>query len=412
MSQRELGRAVVLRLMAQRQWTVGRGAEEMGLTVRQARRLLRRFEAEGVRGLVHRSRGKPAPNRTSGELRRRILSLAAETYVQFNDTHLHEALAEREGIEIGRETLRRLLRQAGHRAKRGRRPRQHRRRRDPKERRGEMVQWDGSLHAWVAGGPKWALLAAVEDADGTAPWALFAPAESSIAYLRLLAGVVKRVGIPQSIYHDQHGALRRSDGHWSLEEQLRGEQEPTQVGAALRDLAIRSILARSPQGKGRIERFFGVAQDRLVAELALRKIRTIEEANDYLQQEWLDDFNRRFGATAARRHSLYRRAGQLDLEKILALRYERTVAADNTVKLGDLTLQIPPGPRNRSYAQARVDVRQHLDGAWSVYYQDRRIAHLPVTDLREPVLARLKTRKTRPAKGAHETVLVYFQETL
>lgn len=250
MSQQELGRVVVLRLMAQRQWTVRKGAEEMGLTVRQARRLLRRYEKEGARGVMHRGRGKAAANRTSRELRERILKLSRETYVQFNDTHLHEALAEREGISIGRETLRRLLRQDGRRPKRGRRPRQHRRRREPKQSRGEMVQWDGSLHPWVVPGPKWALLAAVDDADSRALWALFAPAESSVAYLRLLEGVVKRVGIPHSIYHDQHRALRRADGFWSLEEQLRGEQDPTQVGAALRDLAIRSIFGPLASGQG------------------------------------------------------------------------------------------------------------------------------------------------------------------
>ncbi len=158
MSQRELGRVVVLRLMAQRQWTVPKGAEEMGLTVRQARRLLRRYEKEGARGVIHRCRGEAAANRTSRELCEPILKLSPETYVQFNDTHLHEALAEREGISIGRETLRRLLRQDGRRPKRGRRPRQHRRRREPKQHRGEMVQWDGSLHPWVVPGPKWALL--------------------------------------------------------------------------------------------------------------------------------------------------------------------------------------------------------------------------------------------------------------
>jgi transposase len=404
---------VVLGLVAQGKWTLAKGAGEMGLTVRQARRLLRRYEAGGVASLAHRSRGRPASNRISEEVRQRVVELATTTYLQFNDTHLQEALAEREGISISRPTLRRLLRREGRPAKRKRRARQHRRRREPSARRGQMVQWDGSHHPWLGPeGPRWALLAAVDDADSKVLWALFAPTESSVAYFQLLEGVLRRAGIPLSLYHDQHGALRRSDGHWSLEEQLRGEQDPTQVGAALRDLGIRSILARSAQGKGRIERFFEVAQDRLVAELALRKIQSLEEANEYLHHEWIEDFNRRFGAVPAERQSLYRRPGRLDLKRILSFRYERTVAADNTVKLGDLILQIPPGPRNRSYAQARVDIRQHLDGSWSVYYQDRSIASLPPTPLREPTRARLKTRKSRPAKGAHETVLVYFQETV
>jgi hypothetical protein len=274
-----------------------------------------------------------------------------------------------------------------------------------------MVQWDGSTHHWVGhDGPQWSLLAAVDDADGTATHALFAPSENSVSYLQLLAGIVGRAGIPLSVYEDQHGALVRSDGHWSLEEQLRGEQDPTQVGAALRDLGIRPIIARSPQGKGRIERFFGVAQDRLSAELALRGITTLQAANEYLQSEWIDDFNRRFAAPPASPEILYRPCGDLDLKKILALRYERTVAADNTIRLGDLTLQIPPGPRHRSYAKARVDVRQHLDGSWSVYYQDHCIAHHPATSIAEPFRARLRTSRARHTKGAQQAILVYFQE--
>jgi transposase len=411
MSQRELSRAVALGLVAEGKWTVRQAAEQMGLSDRQARRLSRRFDQDGAAGIAHRSRGRPAANRLAAEVRHRVLELVGDRYGGFNDTHLREALVEREGIAIGRETLRRLLRSQGIAAKRRRRPRKHRRRRDPSPNRGQMVQWDGSTHHWVGdNGPRWSLLAGVDDADGTAAHALFAPSESSLSYLQLLAGMVDRVGIPLSVYQDQHGALVRSDGHWSLEEQLRGEQDPTQVGAALRDLGIRPILARSPQGKGRIERFFGVAQDRLSAELIVRGITTLEAANQYLQGEWIDDFNRRFADQPAAPEILYRSCKHLDLHKILALRYQRTVAADNTVRLGDLTVQIPPGPRHRSYAKARVDVRQHLDGSWSVYYQDHRIAHHPATTSAEPFRARLRTSRYRHTKGAQQTILVYFQE--
>ena len=251
-------------------------------------------------------------------------------------------------------------------------------------------------------------MAAVDDADGKVEAAFFTTRETSAAYLRLLQGVLKRSGIPQSIYQDRHGALRRNDGYWSLEEQLAGEQTPTQVGQALRELGIQPIFARSAQGKGRIERFFGVAQDRLVAELRSRGIVEMEAANAYLDKEWLAGFNRRFGRAPRKQESAYRRIAGLDLRQILSFRYQRTVSNDNVVVLGDVEIAIPPGPRGRSYAKARVDVRQHLDGSWSVYFKGQRIAEHDATPLSEPQRVRVKTRRSRPAKGADEAVLVYF----
>ena len=165
----------------------------MGLTVRQARRLLRRLEREGPRGVVHRGRGKAAANRTPPELCQRILSLSRRLTPVQRHPPARGARRARGDHDRSRDATPALApRRQG--TQRARRPRQHRRRREPKERRGEMVQWDGSLHPWVAPGPKWSLLAAVDDADGRALWALFAPAESSAAYLRLLAGVVQRSG--------------------------------------------------------------------------------------------------------------------------------------------------------------------------------------------------------------------------
>ncbi|MCP3960553.1 MAG: ISNCY family transposase [bacterium] len=358
---------------------------------------------------LYSNRGRPASNRLSAKTRQRVLELVKKKYVGFNDTHLCEVLAEREKIVLGRETLRSLLRREGLGPKRKRRVRQHRRRRDPRSCRGMMVQWDGSWHPWLGPEhPKWTLMAAVDDADGKVASAFFTRRETSAAYFGLLKGVLKRSGIPQNVYQDRHGALRRNDGYWSLEEQLAGEQTPTQVGQALRDLGIEPIFARSAQGKGRIERFFGVAQDRLVAELCSRGIEEMEEANAYLASEWLADFNRRFGRAPRKAESAYRSVRGLDLRQILSFRYQRVVSNDNVVVLGDVEIAIPPGPRRRSYAKARVDVRQHLDGSWSVYYQGTRIAQHNATVLSEPQRVRVKTRRSRPAKGADEAVLVYF----
>ncbi len=409
LNQKELSRARVLALVTEGHLLVKEAAGRMGLSARQTRRLLRRYEKAGAAGLAHGNRGRPAANGVAAETRQRILELVKEKYQGFNDTHLCEVLAEREKIAIGRETLRSILRSEGIVAKRKRRAPRHRRRREPRPCRGMMLQWDGSPHPWLGEGhPRSTLMAAVDDADGKVVSAFFTESETSAAYLRLLEGALRGSGIPQSIYQDRHGALRRNDGFWSLEEQLAGEQTPTQVGQALGELGIRPIFARCPQGKGRIERFFGVAQDRLVAELRSRGITTLEEANRYLQEEWLVAYNRRFGRAARKPESVYGSVRGLDLRRILSFRYSRVVSKDNVVRLGDLEISIPPGPRRRSYAKARVDVRQHLDGSWSVYYQDRRIAEHEATTLSTPQRVRVKTRRSRPAKGADEAVLVYF----
>ena len=179
---------------------------------------------------------------------------------------------------------------------------------------------------------------------------------------------------------DQHGALKRNDDHWTLAEELRGRQDPTQVGGALEALAIACIYALSPQAKGRVERLWGTLQDRLTSELRLAQARTVAEANAVLAGYRLDH-NRRFAVRPHDATSAWRpvRSG-LDLERICSFRYEATVLNDNTVRLGGtIVLDIPPRPRGRSWAGTRVEVRQLLDGTWRVYSGDRLIATGPAT---------------------------------
>jgi transposase len=412
MGHRELVRYRVLSLVLEGQLALQDAAAKLGLSVRQARRLLRAVEERDARGLVHGNRGRTPPNRTDEEVRKKVLAWVAEdgTYCGLNDTHLCELLAEREGIQIGRETLRSLLRQAGFRAKRRRRPRQHHRRRERSAVKGLMVLWDGSPHRWLGPQcPELTLMAAVDDADGELLAAFFVPNETTEAYLRLLQDILTRRGVPASIYQDRHGALRRNDDRWSLEEQLAGRQHPTQVGQALEDLAIRAIFALSPQAKGRIERLFATLQDRLLAELRLARIGSLDQANRFLADSWIDRYNRRFQKRSAKAGSAYRPVARLDLRRILAFRYPATVLNDNTVRLGGLILDIPPGPRRRSYAQAHVDVRQHLDGSWTVYYQNQPIANAPASPLAEPLRYRTHRSKRR-SKGAPQEHFVYLPE--
>ncbi len=409
MSSKELVRYRVLSGVLEGQLALQKAAVTLGVSLRHARRLLHRVGAHGPQGLVHGNRGRSPSNRTPDELREQILAWVEDRYADFNDVHLTEVLAERENVSIGRETLRSLLRGAGYRPKRKRRPKKHHRRRERSPTKGLMVLWDGSPHQWLGEDkPAITLMAAVDDADGELLAAFLAPQETSEAYLRLLRSVVLGRGIPVSIYQDRHSALRRNDDSWSLEEQLAGRQCPTQVGQALEDLAIQPIFALSPQAKGRVERLFGVLQDRLLAEMRLDGVTSLEAANRYLEEYWIRRYNRRFRKHPRSRDTSFRSRRGFDLHQILTFRYQAVVFNDNTVRLGGLTIDIPPGPRDRSYAKARVDVRQHLDGSWTVTYQEQIIAQAPASPLAEPMRYLKKTTGHKRTKAARQEIFVYL----
>jgi transposase len=400
MGQRQLQRWHVMKLVEVGKITLKEASEKIGVSYRQAKRIGSAIRDRGMKALVHGNRGRPSQRRLSEPLRQRVLELAQGLYKDFNDTHLTEVLSEREGIELSRETVRRLRRGAGQEPKRKRRSPRHRKRRERMAQEGAMVLWDGSPHPWFGDQyPPCCLMAAMDDARGKLLAARFFPFEGASGYLWLLKTMVKRYGIPLVIYHDRHGALYRNDSHWSLEEQLAGRQEPTQVGLALEALGIGSIAALSPQAKGRIERLFGVLQDRLIAELRLEGTHTIQEANGFLRG-FLPRFNRRFAVRARDSQKAWREVPrELDLDRLISFRYRSVVGNDNSVRIGGLILDLPPGPQRRSYAKAEVEVRQLLDGSWRVYDEDRLIARHPSTELRDPVRALAHNRRIQGASS-------------
>ncbi|MFH1865141.1 MAG: ISNCY family transposase, partial [Candidatus Eisenbacteria bacterium] len=371
LSQREVHRAAVLDQVAQGALSLREAAELMCISYRQARRVNSRYREQGLASLAHGGRGRPAANAIDPELRARVIELHEQSYSNFNDTHFAEMLDEKEDITISREMVRTILRHAGKPPKRRRRPPRHRSRRPRKLRRGIMMQWDGSPHHWFGEDrPPCCLMGAIDDADSSLLGALFVPAESSVGYLRLLDMVLKRHGKPLSAYHDRHTILIRGDDHWSLEEQILGEQFPTHVGRVLRELGIEPIPANSPQAKGRIERSFGIMQDRLIAELEFHGITDIGNANTWLEEVFIDRYNSRFAKKPEFPGSAFRKISTKDRYLKIAFAYLATVANDNCVRLGGLAIDIPPGKRRRGYAKAKVVVKQHLDGAWTVWLQD------------------------------------------
>jgi transposase len=361
MSRKELPRAGLVTAAVAGRISNREGAAALHLTPRQFQRLKQRFRGGGAAALRHRGRGRPSHRRLAVAVCARVQALLQERYAGFNDTHLTEKLRELHGLTISRESVRRLRRALGLGAVHRRRPAQHRARRPREAAAGQLLQLDGSPFDWLeARGPRLTLLGAIDDATSQVVALHFRPTEDLHGYVTLLRQVFTTAGLPVALYGDGINILVRTDRHWSLEEQLAGAQAPTHVGRMLQELGIGYVQARSPQGKGRIERLWGTLQDRLVSELRLRRIATRAAANAFLPG-FLADFNRRFSRAAQQPHPVWRRPPR-DLELVLSCRYPRVVARDNTVRLGPRLLQIPRGPAGRSYARRRVDVRELLDG--------------------------------------------------
>jgi transposase len=384
LSSREQQRGQVITQILEGRLPVRDAARLLAHSIRHTRRLLARVRTRGPAALAHGNRGRSSPRRTAETIRARVLALARGLYGGSNDCHFTELLAEREAIRLSRSTVRRLLRQAGIGSPRTRRPPRHRRRRERMPQAGLLVQMDGSHHPWLEDrGPRLVLHAAIDDATGTVLAAVFRPEEDAHGYFLIIRRLIRRYGVPAAVYTDRHGLFRRDPKtRLPLTEQLTGAEPSTQVGRALHQLGIKWIPASSPQGKGRVERLFGTFQDRLVVELRLAHARTLAQAQRVLDR-FLPRYNARFAVPAAHPEPAWRPApDRRDLERICCFRHRRTVAQDNTIRLGRHWLQLLPGPNGRSYAKTRVDVHAFLDGTFGVSYRGkplpcRRLSHAP-----------------------------------
>jgi transposase len=376
MSRKEVVRPGLFKALVAGQLTNSQVAVGLRLSVRQVQRLKGRFRATGVVGLVHQTRGRPSRRRLAPALRQRVVDLMGTVYAGLNDCHLTEKLREVEGLSIGRESVRRVRQSLGLPAKHPRRPPRHRRRRLPAARVGSLVLLDGSPAAWLEDrGPTMTLHGALDDATGAVLALHFRPAEDLHGYATVLETVFTTWGLPVACYGDGTNILVRNDPHWTLEEELHGAQAPTHLGRVLVDLGIGYIRARSPQAKGRIERLWRTLQDRLIVELRLQGITSSEAATAFLPL-FIADYNRRFAHPPADPIPAWRRPPR-DLALVLSCRYTRTVARDNTVRLGPRWVQLPPGPGGRSQAGRRVELRECLDGRLVALAAGRLLAAQP-----------------------------------
>ena len=352
--------------------TVDEAGRVLRLSVRQIHRLLDRYRAEGAAGLVHGNRGRSPAHRTGDELRDRLVELATTTYAGVNRAHLAELLAEREGLVVPERTLRRILAEGSVAPVRTRRPPRHRSRRERMAREGQMVQTDGSRHRWFGQDhPEATLIGVVDDATSRLTGATFRVDEDAAGYLTAFAQTAAAYGLPGSVYSDRHGIfIAERNRAPTLAEQLTGKRTFTQVGRALDEAGIAWIGAHSAPAKGRVERAWGTLQDRLVAELRLETITTIEDANAFLPR-FLVRYNRRFMVPARVPEPAWRPwpAG-LSAEAVFCFHYPRRVAPDATISWPGGPLALPRRPDGRSWAGRSVVLQERLDGSLWIAHGD------------------------------------------
>jgi hypothetical protein len=355
MSQKELKRLHVIHRVIEGSLTQLRAAELISLSERQIRRIAKRIGAEGDKGIQHRSRGRESNRKTSKKLVERVRRLYREKYQGFGPTLTAEKLSELEGVEVSKESVRTWLMESGQWQKR-RKVGTHRHWRERKNCFGEMLQLDGSHHDWFEGRrPKCVLMAYIDDATSRV-YGRFYEYEGTIPAMDSFKRYIRKYGIPMSVYMDKHTTYK-STAEPSIEDEINGTAPLSEFGRALTALEVEIIHAHSPQAKGRIERLFKTLQDRLVKEMTLRGINTIEEANRYLDT-YLSGHNKRFAVGAKERDNMHREIPKgLKLDKVLCIRTIRTLRNDFTIAHNGNLYQIESNVRAKE-----VTVEERVDG--------------------------------------------------
>jgi transposase len=375
--------------------TVFDASRVLNLSVRQVYRLLASVRAQGVACVRHGHCGRVAWNRSDEKLWERVIKLVRERYTDINDRHVQELLEREHCITVNRETLRRRLRWAGIAPKRKRRARQYRARRERRASAGMLLQIDGSRHDWLEGrGETLTLVGAKDDATGEV-WALFAEAETGRAYFALMREIFLSTGLPLALYSDRH-TIFHSPREPTIIEQLNNSRPLTQFGRAMEELGVSIIKAYSPQAKGRIERQWGVFQDRLVVELRLAGVRTLEEANRVLKV-FLRDYNSRFSVAAREAQTAWRTAPAAHrLDRILCLKQTRQVGNDHTISFDGLVLQIPAPKKFFSLAKKQVEVLVLRDASVEICYAGQTVGRYSQRRVAQ-LVEKYKRAKTRVA---------------
>src|SRR4051795_12139136 len=353
---------VILKAMARKiSWIDA--AEIAGMSVRNMQRKRQAYQEYGYTGLFDQRRGKRSIHRVPMETAERVLALYRDRYFDLNVRHFHEKLQEDEGIQLSYSWVKQALQGAGLVARRRKRG-THRRRRPRRPLPGMLLHIDGSTHRWFQDDRYYDLIVLLDDATSEIYYAQLVEEESTRTVMSGVREVIERKGVFCALYSD-----RGSHFFYTPKAGERVDQSRlTQVGRALKELGVQMMPAYSPQARGRSERSFGTWQGRLPQELRLAGISTLEAANRFLRERYIDEFNRKFTVTAEQKSSAFRRCSRSDLDWIFTVQTERVVAKDNTVAIGDRVWQIEKSGFRSTLAGCRMTIHEHLDGRVSLRY--------------------------------------------
>jgi len=400
MSDGELRRATVLAQVKSKAWTLVEAAERMGLSYRQTKRLWRRYQAKGAKGLVHGNAGRSSNRAQPKKVRRKVMGLIRAKYwgvvgERFGPTLAAEHLASEDSIELSPTTVRRWMLAEGLWS-RERKTREHRKRRDRREHFGDLVQLDGSFHEWLEKrGPRGCLMNLVDDATSTTLCRL-GDQETIWAAVGVLRAWMEKYGVPRALYTDWKNVYVREP---TAQEYLRGTPATTQFGRMCERLGIKIIAAGSPEAKGRVERNHGTHQDRLVKKLRRKKTTTHGQVNDYLEQEYCDDHNRRFAVDAASDADYHLPLpSATKLREIFRLETERTLGNDWVVRHENHFYQVEARSRNHAPAKSKVTVCEGEDGTIEIHYRGRKLSWLPIEQ--RPAKPEAAAKRNRPGTPA------------
>ncbi|TFH90198.1 ISNCY family transposase [Vibrio ouci] len=367
LSHKELDRLTVIKSVHAGRLLQKEAASQLDLSVRQIKRLLARFRAEGAKGLISRHRGKKPNNAYTDATREAAIQLVRAHYTDFGPTLASEKLEERHGIKISRETLRTWMIDASIWVTKGRKKARIHQRRKRRSRRGELIQIDGSPHAWFEErGEYCTLIVFIDDATSELMAMKFTPAETTQAYMETLDDYLVQHGRPVALYSDKHSIFRVSyperDG------------ELTQFTRAIKTLDIEPIHANSAQAKGRVERANGILQDRLVKELRLRGISDIETANAFIP-ELIEQYNKRFAIAPNNDHDAHRKVlySEEEVELIFSIHHHRKVSKNLTFQYKNSEYQITNEGKGYRLRHSTVTVCESFNGEITVLSDGRKL---------------------------------------
>jgi len=401
MSHQEVDRLKTIQQINDSRITQKEAARQLQLTVRQVKRLVRRYKDNGAQGLVSKHRGKVANNRIPDEVKNEALELIRATYSDFSPTLAHEKLTEVHQLSFSVETLRRWMIEADiWQSKAIKKARIHPSR-PRRSQRGELIQIDGSPHAWFEErGAPCTLIVFIDDATSELVGLHFSPTETTQSYMKTLANYLNQFGRPVSLYSDKHSIFRVN--------QVNCEGELTQFSRALKTLDIEAIHANTPQAKGRVERANKTLQDRLVKELRLQNISTIEEANQYLPN-YIKQYNQRFASEPRSQVNAHRKVlhNETEVKQILSLHHQRKLTKNLSCQLKNIEYQIITKTKGYRLRQSYVTLCEEFNGALTILQKGRVLdyrtlnqgeAPIPIVD-EKTIHHTVEQAKTKQAKA-------------